>query len=343
MRGLPAARALFFRSLATMLAAGVSLPRALDVLARQMQEGPLHRALPAYGTQLAHGKPLSRVLSQPPGLFSPLQLQLIAVGESTGAMVLVLERLAENSEKANRTWNRIGSALTYPVLVLVASLVLILWAQNAIFKNLLDFLTTMGGELPLATRLLSFSARLLSNPWFLLLLVAGLGGAGWGLRRLAENRAMVRRAWALALRLPAMGNLLRTALAVDFCRSLALCVSAGVPLLRALDLAGGAAPWAVGLSRARERIAAGELVHQALSEVELLPPMTLHLMAAGESTGKLSFLLERAARLCEESLDSALESAVAALQPAVLMLVGILVGFVVYATLVPLTRLVETL
>ena len=340
------AQALFFRSLATLLNAGIPLSRSLDVLAGQVEYPPMRRALPAYCNQLMQGKALSRVLSQPAGMFTTLQLQLVSVGESTGGLHAVLERLATEAEKTNRLWMKIRSALTYPVLVLFFSLVLVVWAQNVVFKDLLKFLTTLGVDLPWSTRLLSATSQVLSSPWAILLFVLFMGALGYGAGQLAARPDWQGKLWSFGLGLPGLGPMLRTALAVEFCRALAICTSAGIPILRGLDLAAAACANPLVKERvavARNQVANGVLVSDALAELDLFPRMMIHLMAAGETSGKLSFLLERCAAVCEESMDQAIEIATAAMQPAVMMIVGALVGFIVWATLGPMLKVVESL
>lgn len=341
-----AAQAIFFRSLATLLNAGVPLSRSLDVLTNQVEYAPLRKALPVYVNQLMQGKALSRVLSQPTGLFSQLQLQLVSVGESTGGLHDVLERLASESEKSNALWMKIRSALTYPVLVLVLSLVLVIWAQNVVFKDLLGFLTTLGVELPWSTRLLSFSSKILTSPWAFVLVVLLAGAVVWVTGFLASRLDLQRRLWAVAFELPGLGTMLRTAVAVEFCRALSITSSAGVPILRGLELSAAATANPLvreRVARARAAVAEGVLVADALKETDLFPPMMIHLLSAGETTGKLAFLLERCAAVCEESMDQAIEMATAALQPAVMLVVGVLVGFIIWATLGPMLKVVESL
>ncbi len=340
------AQALFFRSLATLLNAGIPLSRSLDVLAGQVEYAPMRRALPVYCKQLMQGKALSRVLSQPTGMFTTLQLQLVSVGESTGGLHTVLERLATEAEKTNQLWMKIRSALTYPVLVLFFSLVLVVWAQNVVFKDLLKFLTTLGVDLPWSTRVLSVTSQILSSPWALLLFVLFLGALVYGAGQLAARPDWQGKLWAFGLSLPGLGPMLRTALAVEFCRALAICNSAGIPILRSLDLAAAACANPLVKARvavARNQVADGVLVSEALAELDLFPRMMIHLMAAGETSGKLSFLLERCALVCEESMDQAIEIATAAMQPAVMMVVGVLVGFIIWATLGPMLKVVESL
>lgn len=306
----------------------------------------MQRALPVHAAQLRQGKALSRVLSQPPGLFTQLQLQLLAVGESTGALHSILERLASDSERSNRLWMRIANALAYPALVLAVSLVLVVFAQNLVFKDLLGFLERMGVDLPWTTRLMSASARILSSPYAWLLLAAGIAGLVATLNHVARTPSTQKTLWSLAFRLPGLGTALRTALAVDFCRALALCQTAGVPILQGLELsASGTANPVLNdrIGRVRARVAEGELLHRALRGLDFFPPLVCHFLAAGEKTGKVPFLLERAATVCEESMEQILETASAALQPIVLMIVAGLVGFVVIATMTPMLKVVEAL
>ncbi|MEW6282880.1 MAG: type II secretion system F family protein, partial [Candidatus Eremiobacterota bacterium] len=267
-------------------------------------------------------------------------------GETSGALHIILERLARETEQSNQLWMKVKNALTYPVMVLVAAMVLVVWAQNVVFKDLLQFLSQLGVSLPWTTRVLMVSSRILSSPFAWVVVGAAGIGCLWGLRLLLQRPALRLRVWTLILLIPGLGQALRTAAAVDFSRSLAMCQAAGIPILRGIELAAMSVSDPVLHSKVgtvKLRVAEGCLLHEALRDTQFFPGMVIHMLAAGEATGKISIMLEKCAKICEESMEQALDMATAALQPLVLLLVGVLVGFVVLATMSPMLKVVETL
>lgn len=336
----------FFRSMATLFECGVSLPRSVDLLARQCSYPPMRVALQAVLKDLLKGSTLSGALAKHPELFSPLQARLVAVGEQGGSLGTILERLAVQAERSGHVQSQMKSALSYPLMVLGATLVLVGWAHGVIFQGLQGLLGSMGAEVPLPTQVLMLVGGVVSRPWAVALLVLLAGGALWWARRQARKPEGQRVLHGAALRVPGVGPALKAAEASEYCRALALCVSSGLPLLRAMELAEGVLRNVTlldGAEQARRSVAEGRLIHKSLSSTEFLPRMALQMVAAGEESGHLEEMLERVARMQDDLVERSVEMATAALQPLLLLFVGLLVGFVVVATMAPMLKVVETL
>ena len=347
--GVSQARAVFFRSLSTLIDSGINIVRALDVLLAQCDYPPMQRTLRRALVKVSQGQRLSKALAPEAGersLISPLQLQLIAVGENSGSLHRILGSIARDCERSNDIERRLVAALVYPVLILFATLVLVVLLQSFVLKDLLGMLTSLHTELPWPTRLLALSCKLASNP--LALTVCALV-FGWGLleaTRRSHSPAFRRLVWTQLMRAPAIRSALRLTVTIQLSRALSTCMKAGLSLPRCLELAGSASfdPF---LPEAMARVSAlvidGEPLARALRAQNIFPPMLIHCVAAGEQVGKIPLLLEKVADSLEDSLEQALSAAAALLQPLILVLVGALVGFVVVATMMPLLRLADAL
>lgn len=324
-------RAQALRSLAAMLASGVHLTRALEVLHDQFEDREFRQCFARAGRAILSGQPLSKALAGGP--FSILQLQLIKVGERTGALYTILMRLGDQAEQEQSNSLRVFSALTYPCIVLLATILLVLLAQQFVLKGLLEMLGGLGVPLPWPTQLLSFGSRLLNNPWFVAL---GLLGCLAGLNLLAHF-AQPLRAWLY--RLPVLGPVLRMSLTIEVLRSLTLCLQAGVPLLSIFSLLSALDPLLEEpLNKIRQGVEEGEPLSALWQNSDFFPPLVAQVMRAGEESGSTADLLVSTARLLEMQLDESLEVASAALQPLVMLLVAALVAFVLVGTLLPLLQ-----
>lgn len=336
----------FFRSMATLFDCGVSLPRSVDLMARQAVYPPMRAALGGILRELLKGSALSAALAQHPELFSPLQARLVAVGEQGGSLGRILDRLAVQAEKSGHVQAQLRSALTYPLIVLALALVLVAWAHGVIFQGLQGLLGSLGADIPLPTRVLMLVGAVASRPWAVALVAAGAAGAAYALRRWSRTADGTRRIHEAVLRLPGIAPVVKAADASEYARALALCFSSGLPLLRAMELAEGVMRNVVlreGAAQGRRAVGEGRPIHKALAGAGFLSNMSLQMVAAGEESGHLEEMLERVARMGDEQVEHTVELASATLQPLLLLFVGLLVGFVVLATMAPMLKVVETL
>jgi type II secretory pathway component PulF len=347
--GASRARAVFFRSLCTLMESGVHIVRSLEVLAAQTEHPPLKRLLQMAVVRVSQGQSLHRSLQPVPGLRSPLtklQLQLIAVGERSGSLHRVLARVARNCEREDQLEKRLVAALVYPLAVLVAALGLVILLQNFVFKDLLGMLVSTQTTLPWPTRVLAFSSRLTSSPVFWIFAPVLLGCALRAIWLQSRSSTLRKHLWSCLLRVPALRTAMLQAMSIQFARALSTCMTAGVPLPLALELSGQATLNPHLCAQAAEIIKMvidGRTLSNALAAQNLFPPLLIHCIAAGESVGRTPMLLEKVSDSLEDSLDQSLDAAASMIQPVVLLLVGALVGFIVLATLLPMVRLVQNL
>lgn len=330
-----------YRSLSVLVGAGVHIVRALRVVATQANDLALKNSLEKVVGKVETGWPLSKAVEGEVG-FSPLGRGLIAVGEQTGALHRVLDRLATMTERSQQTRYQLQSALVYPVVVFVLCLLLLVFLPGLVFKDLLVVLSDLGAELPLATRLLMLLSGLTSPPALLvigLLLVLAF-------RSFRPSAEFFGRIEPALMKAPGLGFALSASLTAEFTAALCVCYQAGVPILQALDLCGGVT-WSPHLARqvkaARKEMEGGATLSEALGSMGVFRPWTLHLITAGEEAGRVPLALDRVARASQEELEDALDLATQVLQPLMLVVIGAIVGFVVIATMSPMLKLVEHL
>ncbi|WP_284348617.1 type II secretion system F family protein [Roseisolibacter agri] len=324
--------ALFARTLATLLEAGVPLERALAFTTEQAAHPAVAAALGDVRQAVRGGAGLSASLSKHPAVFGPLAVAMLGAGEAAGALAPAAARLADHLDEAAELRAQVRAALLYPALMAGVAAVGVTVLLLVVVPRFVAMLGEVGGTLPLSTRALVAASRVLVGGWWawLLLAVAGVAGArGW----LAVPANRVR--WhAARLGLPVVGTLERRWATARVARTLGLLLAGGERLLPALRVAAGASPnlaFGAGVSRAADRVAEGERLSPALSGV--VPPLAAQLLAVGEETGRLGPMAERVADVYDVEVRRALRTAVALLEPAMIVLFGAIVGFVALALL----------
>ena len=325
--------AVVFRGLASLVDAGLPLERAMHA-AERLARAPLRDCLADARGHLSEGQTLARALEAQDGVVPPLVLGALAAGERAGRLALTLEQVAVQLELEADLANRIRHALAYPLLLLAAALGSLLVIGIVVVPKFAELLEESGQPLPPATRLLLQSSGFLTGHWLILILTiaaAIAAGAAW-LRRPGGRRALHE----LLLGVPVLGPIRLGMATARLSRALASSLEAGMPLLAGLQLCGGAAgdlEVAARVSRARERVAGGEALATALEREAAMAPMALQLVALGEAGGRLADMLRRAGDLAAQETERALATAVAVLEPALVVLLGGFVTFVAAALL----------
>ena len=324
--------ALWTRSAATLLSAGVPLDRALQFTIQHAGHEGLAEALREIRREIQSGVSFADALGRHPRYFAPVFVAMVAAGESSGALDLVLQRLSQHLEEVTELRSQIRSALLYPALMAGVASVGVTVLLLFVIPRFAAILADTGGALPLSTRLLVAASAVLTHGWWVLLLLAG-GLAYWV--RGALERPETRGRWhAARLRWPWVGDLELKYVTAQFARTLGLLLASGVPLLAALRIARSAAGnLAVqdGVERAGAAVAEGSALAPAL--VGALPPLALQMMAVGEESGRLEELCANIADTYDGEVRRALRTAVALIEPAMILVFGALVGFVALAML----------
>jgi type IV pilus assembly protein PilC len=333
--------ALFTRQLAMMLKAGLPLVQGFELTAQSLEAGTLRERVLQLRDAVATGEPFSTALRRHPRDFDALYCNLVAAGETSGTLDVLLERLARHLEQAAALKAKVGKALRYPLIVLLVALVvtalLLVKVVPAFAATFADF----GAELPALTR---YVLRLSdwARAWWPALASAAFGAA-LSLRA-ARQRSRRFREWCerRLLRLPALGGVVKLAATARFCRTLATTFAAGLPLVDALDASAGATGnvvYRAAVLQARSELATGVRLSRTLRQNALFPPLLVQLVAVGEESGTLDTLLARCADIYEDEADALAETLTALLEPLLMAVLGVVVGGLLLALYLPLFQL----
>ena len=332
------------RQLATLLRAGIPLVQSLLTLSRS-QRHALGEVLDRVRRDVEAGVTLERALGRHPGVFDDLYRSLVSAGEIGGLLDTMLERIAAYRERTGQLRSKVRSALVYPVAVaVVASLavgVILIWVVPT-FRTMFE---RAGEDLPWPTQLvISLSDGLLAHgPW----MVAVLMAAGfWSGRALRASTTLQRRAEGGLLRLPLLGRVLTDAAAARWCRTLGLLLGAGVPLTEALQTVGrvaGRHRLADATLRICRDTAAGQRLSPGMARSGCFPPIAVQMVTVGEESGTLDSLLVKAAESLEQSVEDNVAQMTTLLEPAIMLILGVVVGGVIVALYLPVFRLGSTI
>lgn len=334
----------FFLALAAMFQAGVPLHKAFEILSQDGESVELSQASQQVSLRLNRGNPLSAAFASCSSVFSPVASTLIKVGESTGSLPQVLRGLGETEEWMGRQGLILRSALVYPSVSLVAGLAMLLLAPPLLLRGQLELLRSSGVALPMITKALIVFSDLLRWPWTFPALAALSVLAVYGARRLAGEKKWRDMAWNVLRRTPVLGELLHTLISARFCRHLSRMLSAGAPLLESIKLAAAttALPsFEIAMGQASERIKSGSTLANALAETGYFSRLIPCFVQAGEETGTVPKSLSQLATICDAEVEQAVLRFGALLEPIVMLFIGVLVGAVVTATLLPTIQLLQ--
>lgn len=331
--------ALLTRQLATLVQAALPVEEALRAVAAQTSKPRLRATLMAVRSRIMEGHGLAAALSAHPRVFPAIYRSMVAAGER-GHLGIVLEQLADYTEQRQQSRQKIQLALLYPVILLVVALSIVGFLLGYVVPDVIKVFVDSGQALPLLTRGLVTASHAVSQwgPWLLPLFFA-VGLAAWR----ALQRPAARLRWdAATLKAPVFGLLMRDLDAARFASTLAILIRSGVPLVEALRIAAqvvGNQAIKTGLVQAETVVREGGSLTRALEQHTPLPPMLLHMVAAGEKSGELDSMLARAARNQETDLAARIAMLVGLFEPFMLVAMGMVVLVIVLAILLPIMSL----
>jgi type IV pilus assembly protein PilC len=329
--------AVMSRQLATMVAAGLSLLRALGILAEQTESKPLAKVLARVRHDVEAGEALSAALAGHRDVFPPLMINIVRAGETGGFLEDALRSVAENYESEVKLRGTIKSAMTYPVMVFGMAILAVIGMLTFIVPVFQDMFTGLGGTLPLPTRMLVALSHAMR--WFApLLLVLGTAGAWWWKKHRYDDSV---RAVAdpLKLRIPVFGTLFKKVAITRFSRNFGTMMGAGVPILQALDVVGETSGnWAVerALAAVRDSVRSGQSLAAPLADHPVFPPMVVQMIAVGEDAGALETMLEKIAEFYDHEVQSTTEQLTSLIEPLMIAIVGTVIGGMIIALYLPI-------
>ena len=341
----PRELAIFTRQFSVMIDAGLPLVQCLEILASQQENKTFQKVLTNTRASVEGGSTLSTAMKQSPKVFDALYTNMVEAGETGGILDTILQRLSGYIEKNVKLQRAVKSALVYPVGVLtIAALVIILllWKVVPIFATLF---AGLGVNLPLPTRIVIGLSNLIGS-WFGLLFVAGFVGIVLGLKAWYGTPGGKMVMDALILKLPVIGILMRKIAVARFTRTLGTLISSGVPILEGLDITAKTAGNAVveqALTKVRRSLEEGKSLTEPLKDSQVFPGMVTQMIAVGEQTGAMDAMLQKIADFYEEEVDAAVKDLLTALEPVMIVFLGVVVGGVVISMYLPLFSLIGKL
>ena len=337
---------IFTRQLATLIDAGLPLLRGLNVLAKQERDSVLKGTINKLADSVQGGSTFSEGLAQHPRLFNDLYVNMVKAGELGGVLEVVLTRLAEFQEKAQKIKNKVVAAMVYPVIVLVLALAIMSFLMIFIVPRFEAIFHDMLGDkpLPAITLFVIGVSNFMQNHWAILLgLLVGIIVAYKMAARTRAGRAVLDR---VKLRAPLFGDLIRKTSISRFSRTLGTLVTSGVPILQALNITretAGNVVIARAIAQVHDSVKEGESIVQPLEASGAFPPMVISMIDVGEETGQLPEMLLKIAEVYDDEVDNSVAALTSLLEPIMIVLLALIVGTIVIALFMPLISIISGL
>jgi type IV pilus assembly protein PilC len=337
--------AIFARQFSTMLDAGVSLIRCLDVLQAQTNNARLRKILMDLSARVESGESLSRSMARHPKAFSQLIIGLIRAGEVGGVLEESLQRIAGFLEKDVELRRKIRSALTYPVIVLLAAVGIVIFLVSWLVPQFASLFKELGiKEMPAPTQFLIDLSALFTQRWYVVIIAVVAILIAYKL--FVSTRVGRRVADRVKLRVPVFGPLHHKIVMARFSRTMGTLLASGVPILQAMETVAGVVGNSVvsdAVIESRARIREGEKIADPLQRSKMFPPMVVHMVSVGEESGSLDHMLNKIADFYENEVEMTIASLTAAIEPVMIVLLGFIVGFIVISMFLPMIEVISNL
>lgn len=328
------------RQLATLIGAGIPLVEALAALVEQVEHPRLRRIVSQVRQRVNEGAALGDALNDHIEVFGNLYVNMIRAGESSGALDVVLIRLADFTESQAKLRGKVVGALAYPAVMVLVAIIIIGILFTVVIPKVTQIFTDMNVELPIYTRVLIFMADIARDYWYLV--IAAVVLVVLGFRAWMRTAAGQLRADTMILKLPVIGHLTRIIAMSRFSRTLSTLLSSGVPLLTAMDIVrnivGNQVLQGV-IEKARDSIREGESISTPLKRSGQFPPMVCHMISVGERSGQLEDMLKKVADTYDQQVDTKVAAMTSLLEPVMIIAMGGSVAFIVAAILMPILQL----
>lgn len=332
--------ALVTRQIATLIQSGIPVEQALSAAAQQSEKQKLESMLVAIRARVMEGHTLADSLAEFPRAFPRLFRSTVAAGEHAGHLDLVLNRLADYTEARQESRQKIQLAAIYPIILTFVALSIVVFLLTYVVPDIIEVFVRQGQELPTLTQaLLAMSGFLASYGLYLLLVLIAMF---IGFRMALRQERYRLRYHRMLLHLPGLSGMVRGVNTARYASTLAILTTSGVPLVEAMRIAGEVLSndyLRQRLTEAAQTVSEGGSLQKALDNTGYFPPMMLHMIASGESSGELDSMLERTARMQENTLQSKIQTLVSLFEPLMLLVMGAVVLIIVLAIMLPILNM----
>jgi len=328
------------RQLATLIAAGIPLVEALTALVDQIEQPRLKKIMGVVKQKVNEGASLADALGEHPKVFTDLYVNMIRAGESSGALDVVLVRLADFTESQAQLRNKLIGAMLYPIIMVIVGIAIVSILFVVVIPKVTKIFEDMNVTLPWTTRILIALSSFARDYWYAILIAVPL--LGYGLRRWMKTAR--GRAWwdRTQLKVPVFGELVRMLAISRFAKTLATLLASGVPIITAMDIVKNVVTNTLlsdVIDKARDAIREGESIAAPLKRSGQFPPLVYHMIAIGEKSGQLEEMLQNVARSYESQTEMRITALTSLLEPIMIVAMGGGVSFIVFSILMPIMQL----
>ena len=336
--------AVLTRQFATLLKAGVPMSEALSALVAQTDQPVLKAAMGTIRQKVNEGMSLADALAEHRGIFSDLYVNMVRVGEASGTLDIVLDRLADFLGSSVKLRSKVISAMIYPALMFGVAILIVSLMMLFVIPRITAMFKDMGGNMPIVTQILIFISKVFQNTWFIVIPLAIIG-AWWFRRwiRKPEGRLWFDR---FKLKMPVFGAVFRLVAVARFSRTLATLLASSVPVLSSLDIVKTIVNnviMASAIEDAKVAVREGESLSNPLERSGQFPSMMTRMIAIGERTGQLENMLANVADAYDAEVDAKVSTMTAILEPVMIVGMGLMVTFLVFAILMPMLQMNEVI
>jgi len=334
---------IFCKQFYTMLNAGLYLTKCLEVLIAQTENRKLKVAVIDLHKKTQKGEALSRSMKDHTKIFPPILINMIEAAELTGNLGDVLEKMAIHFEKENRINSKIKSALMYPIILSILATAAVIFLLTFVMPTFVEMFTSSGVELPGPTRLLMAISNGIKKYWYLVL--GGAGLAAFTLNRINSTKDGKYFFDKIKIGLPAVGKSVTKIVTSRFTRTLSTLLSSGIPILQALEAAAQVTNNQVVIQEIQggiEDIRKGVNLSSVFNSMNIFPPMMISMITIGEESGSLSDMLEKTANFYDEELESAIQKMLSLIEPVMIVIMAVVIGFIVVSMMLPMFDMFQT-
>lgn len=329
------------RQMSILIKAGVPLVEVIEGIGAQAKSEALSRCLQTVALDVSHGTSLSDAFAAHPAVFPKLAVEMAKIAEAGGNLSESMERLADHMESSAEITRKVKSALSYPIVVLCISAVTVLVMVTFILPKFMKLFEQMKAEIPWTTKMLMAVSHAFTSKWYLFI---GAGILGFHLfKRYAQSPAGKQKLDSIALKLPLVGDIVSKIVLSRAIASMATLLSSGVPMVQTLETSAAAANNEVvkaALLGASKAVAEGDATSDALRAAGVFPPLVLQMVSSGEKTGELPSMLDYVCTMYGRETDAKVKSLTSVIEPIMIVLLGIIVGFIAMSVIVPIYSLV---
>lgn len=331
---------IFTRQFATMIDAGLPLVQCLEILSTQCDNKSLGKLLTDVRMDVESGKTYTDALKKHPRIFDNLYCNMVQAGEIGGILDTILTRLAVQMEKALKLKAQIKAAMYYPAAIVSVAVIVVAVLMVWVIPIFAKMFTEVGGSLPGPTQFVISLSEFMQR--YIIFIIVGAALGLWALKRYYDTPAGRLKIDTYALKLPVVGDLIRKVAVAQFTRTLGTMLQSGVPIMDALEVVARASGNKVvenAILAARTSVGEGKTLADPIGKTDVFPPMVVQMISVGEATGALDSMLIKIAEFYDDEVDAAVAGLTSLLEPALMVFLGVVIGFIVIAMYLPIFKM----